>query len=76
MCHLLPAALWKAYSRNSIAASAEQTLCIVRVRGDFLKKHILPLLMMRPVRCDRCAYRVYVLRSVRALERGPYKTVG
>lgn len=41
-----------------------------RPRGIF-EKLVLPLFMLRPVRCERCYQRSYALRSVRALERRP-----
>ena len=33
---------------------------------DLFEKYVLPLMMLRPVRCDRCYRRSYVLRSVPA----------
>lgn len=39
-----------------------------RPRG-FLEKRLLPLLLLKPVRCERCFHRVYVFRTVSALER-------
>ena len=39
-----------------------------RPRG-FFEKHVLPLLMLRPVRCEHCYHRGYVFRTVPALER-------
>jgi len=39
-----------------------------RPRGIF-EKYLLPAMFLRPVRCDRCYRRSYVLRSVSALER-------
>ena len=42
-----------------------------RPRG-FFEKGLLPALMLRPVRCDRCYHRSYIFRSVPVLERaGP-----
>jgi len=39
-----------------------------RPRGLF-EKRVLPLFLLKPVRCENCFHRVYVFRSVRALER-------
>jgi hypothetical protein len=41
-----------------------------RPRGMF-EKFMLPLFMLRPVRCERCYRRSYALRSVHLLERRP-----
>lgn len=42
-----------------------------RPRGLF-EKGLLPVLMLRPVRCDRCYHRSYIFRAVPILERvGP-----
>jgi hypothetical protein len=42
-----------------------------RPRGVF-EKWVLPVLMLRPVRCDQCFHRSYVFRGVPALEHlGP-----
>ncbi len=39
-----------------------------RPRG-FFEKGFLPLLMLRPVRCERCYHRRYIFRTVPVLER-------
>ena len=39
-----------------------------RTRG-FFEKGFLPLLMLRPVRCERCYHRRYIFRTVPVLER-------
>lgn len=39
-----------------------------RPRG-FFEKRLLPLLLLKPVRCEHCYHRVYVFRTVPALER-------
>jgi hypothetical protein len=39
-----------------------------RSRG-FLEKYLLPVLLLRAVRCDRCYHRSYALCSVPVLER-------
>ncbi len=36
---------------------------------DFFERHVLPFFGLQPVRCERCYHRVYVLRTIRALER-------
>lgn len=38
---------------------------------NFLEKHVLPLLLLQAVRCERCYHRVYVLRTIPVLERVP-----
>jgi hypothetical protein len=42
---------------------------ISRSRG-FFEKLLLPLMMLRPVRCEQCYHRSYVWRSIRARPRG------
>jgi hypothetical protein len=39
-----------------------------RPRG-FFESYMLPLLLLRAVRCERCYHRSYVLRTIPALER-------
>jgi len=39
-----------------------------RPRG-FFEKHVLRLLLLQTVRCERCYHRSYVLRTIPALER-------
>ena len=39
-----------------------------RPRGVF-ERGFLPLLMLRPVRCERCYHRRYIFRTVPVLER-------
>ena len=39
-----------------------------RLRG-FLEKRLLPLLLLKPVRCGHCYHRVYVFRTITAHER-------
>lgn len=39
-----------------------------RPRG-FFERYLLPLVFLRPVRCDRCYLRSYVWRTVSARER-------
>ena len=39
-----------------------------RPRG-FFERYLLPVIFLRPVRCDRCYLRSYVLRTVVARER-------
>ncbi len=41
-----------------------------RPRG-FFERYVLPLLLLRAVRCERCSRRRYVLRTIRAFERIP-----
>jgi hypothetical protein len=41
-----------------------------RPRGVF-EKYLLPILMLRPVRCDRCYRRSYARRTVAAALRMP-----
>jgi DNA-directed RNA polymerase subunit RPC12/RpoP len=36
---------------------------------SFLERRVLPFLLLQAVRCERCYHRVYVLRTVPALER-------
>jgi len=40
-----------------------------RPRG-FWEKYVLPLLLLRPIRCERCYHRYYILRTIPVLERG------
>jgi hypothetical protein len=42
-----------------------------RPRG-LLEKYLLPLLLLKPVRCEHCYHRVYVFRSVSAQDRPVY----
>lgn len=42
-----------------------------RPRG-FFEKYLLPFFLLKPVRCEHCYRRVYVFRSVSALERPRY----
>ncbi len=39
-----------------------------RPRG-FFEKRLLPLLLLKPVRCEHCYHRVYVFRSVPVVPR-------
>lgn len=39
-----------------------------RPRG-FFEKHVLPLLLLQAVRCERCYHRSYIWYAVPALER-------
>jgi hypothetical protein len=39
-----------------------------RPRG-FFEKHVLPLLLLQTVRCERCYHRAYALRTVPTIER-------
>ena len=41
-----------------------------RARG-FAERYLLPLLLMRPVRCERCYHRAYVMRTISVPERKP-----
>jgi hypothetical protein len=41
-----------------------------RPRG-FFERHVLPLLLLQVVRCERCYHRSYVWSSIPALERVP-----
>jgi hypothetical protein len=36
---------------------------------NFFEKHVLPFLLLRAVRCERCYHRSYILRTIPALER-------
>ena len=36
---------------------------------NFFERHLLPIVFLQPVRCDRCYLRSYVLRTVAARER-------
>jgi hypothetical protein len=38
-----------------------------RSRG-FFERYLLPLLLLKPVRCERCFHRVYVLRMVSSVQ--------
>jgi hypothetical protein len=39
-----------------------------RPRGLF-ERCVLPLLLLRPIRCERCYHRFYILRTIPVLER-------
>jgi hypothetical protein len=39
-----------------------------RPRG-FFEKHVLPFLLLQPVRCDRCYHRSYAAWTIPVLER-------
>jgi hypothetical protein len=39
-----------------------------RPRG-FFEKHLLPFIMMQPVRCERCDHRRYIWSTIPVLER-------
>jgi hypothetical protein len=39
-----------------------------RPRG-FWEKYGLPLLLLQPIRCERCYHRFYILRTIPVLER-------
>jgi hypothetical protein len=41
-----------------------------RPRG-FFEKHVLPFLLLQPVRCERCYHRTYTLSSIAVLDRLP-----
>jgi len=41
-----------------------------RPRG-FFEKHVLPLLLLQVVRCERCYHRTYIWFAIPALERVP-----
>jgi len=48
-----------------------------RPRG-FFERHVLPLLLLQTVRCERCYHRSYALRTVPTIERvepGPEKSL-
>jgi len=36
---------------------------------NFFERYALPIVFLRPVRCERCYHRRYVLRSIPILER-------
>ena len=36
---------------------------------NFFERYALPVLLLRPVRCERCYHRRYVFRTIPALER-------
>jgi hypothetical protein len=38
-------------------------------RRGFFEKHVLPLLLLQTVRCERCDRRFYVWRAIPALDR-------
>ena len=35
---------------------------------NFFEKHVLPFLLLQPVRCDHCYHRVYAFWTIPALE--------
>ena len=37
---------------------------------NFFEKYLLPLVMMQPVRCERCDYRHYIWSTIPVRERG------
>ncbi len=39
-----------------------------RARG-FFERYVLPLLLLQPVRCERCYHRSYIFRTIPAIER-------
>jgi hypothetical protein len=41
-----------------------------RPRG-FFERYVLPVLLLQPVRCERCYHRSYVLSTIPVLERIP-----
>ena len=43
---------------------------------SFFERRVLPLLLLQAVRCERCYHRVYVLRTIPALERGQLERKG
>jgi len=43
---------------------------------NFFERYLLPVVFLRPVRCDRCYLRSYVLRTVVARERALPGTKG
>jgi hypothetical protein len=45
-----------------------------RPRG-FFEKHVLPMLMLQPVRCERCDHRSYAWRTIPVMERVSAKPV-
>jgi len=47
-----------------------QEACRSRPRG-FFEKHVLPLLGLQAVRCERCYHRSYVSSTIPVLERVP-----
>jgi hypothetical protein len=38
---------------------------------NFLERYLLPIFLLRAVRCDRCYQRRYILRTIPVLERLP-----
>ena len=36
---------------------------------SFFERYVLPLLLLRPVRCERCFHRTYTLSTIPVLER-------
>jgi len=38
---------------------------------NFFERYLLPALLLRAVRCERCYYRRYVFRTIPVLERVP-----
>jgi hypothetical protein len=46
-----------------------------RPRGWF-EKYVLPLLLLRPIRCERCYHRLWILRTIPVPERGSSPTQG
>jgi hypothetical protein len=36
---------------------------------SFFEKHVLPFLLLQPVRCERCSHRTYTFSTVPVLER-------
>lgn len=36
---------------------------------SFFEKHVLPFLLLQPVRCERCYHRTYTLSTIAVLDR-------
>jgi len=59
---------WNMTSEFNCPGCGHDEAYFSRSRGLF-EKFLLPLFLLRPVRCARCYHRSYALRSVQALRR-------
>jgi hypothetical protein len=64
----LPSSWSRSFQEFHCTSCGGQEAYRSRPRG-FFEKGFLPLLMLRPVRCDRCYHRSYIFRTVPVLER-------
>ena len=65
-----PNASWKHPSVFHCSECGHDEAYRSRPRGVF-ERYLLPLLMLRPVRCERCYRRTYALRSIPARLHAP-----